>query len=696
MAQDQAKVSGSKLSDKQALTYVRERVDSSGTNPERRSLERSWVDAMAYYQGVQDYQRTGTGALKQYKRGTGRVRYQHNIIRPQILRNVARMTQLNTVGEVLPSSTDIGDILAADVGSRYLKWRRQSREYQRAMLKLNLWKCVCGLAFTKSWWDPTAGDAVRIYLDKKFAVLPGGKRAGKPRPKVNVSDKERRDMDAAGQFEDIAPGAPRVEVASPFEIVWDWRARDGGLDDAAWVTHRKLMHREQARKLFPDMRRVIDKASAWDHSQGAQHFLELVAQMNAGSESLSQPIETDYERGDLVLVEEFWEVPLPDNKNKGRLVTLIGDKVAQNGPNPLASAGITHPFVEHVWFPNPGQLAGTGLATETMQAQHAYNRISSQIMEQIVLHSNPRVYAARNSGIKEIDLSPRPNNLVLYNGSAPKPMTEAPPPMAPHLLAERDKRLQEAEYTAAVSTLDQGGSPGQLRGSIGVRLLIDKNEQIMDPVVQAEALSIQALSEREVRLAGTFMKGRQLLQILGESGKRDAFYFTGADLRGNYNVVVTTEPGQRDNSLSRVADLDFLLERGVLNPQDPADKAMVLKHLHFQTDRDLFGQELDEETNERVTLDRIMMGQGMGESPPVNQWDLPEARLRAINSVRRSMDLWNGLSEEVQRVISERAAAYEGIIAQAQQQQLAMMQAMQGGAKPAGNPSPPKRSEEVA
>lgn len=662
---------------KDSLSFVRDRVDDAGRSPERLQLEQSWLDSVSYFSGVQDYVRDRWGSIRPRRRAEQEVTYSHNEIKPVVMRSIARMLRLNVQFEVLPATSAIEDEIAADVGKRYFEWRRQTPEYRQSRLALQLWKCITGLAFTKSYWDPRAGDPARIYYRKKFELI-GGARTATRQPAIDISDDERRIAEKEGRFEDIAPGAPVLDVLSPFEVHWDMRVRDKGLERAEWVCHRVLMRVAQAQARWPKKAAKIAKAKRHDFRGGGLYYLEMISRMVGGLEGFLSPVESSYETNDLVVVEEMWQAPLPENEMQGRLIQIVGDIVVEDGPSPLVPAGIEHPFTEWRWFPSPGTIAGTGIPHETMQAQRAYNEDSSRIREQIRLASNPRTIVEKGSGVKAEDFSVRPNNMLEVNRGSRFPQQLEPPRVSTDIRLEIEARRQEIMRSAGVADVDLGEAPGQVRGSIGIQGLLQASQEIVDPVIEAEHISVQRLGRLELRLAGGFMDQQRLIRISGGDGDRDAFFFRGADLRSNYDLRVTSQPGQRDDQVSRLADLDFMLERGVVDMNRPEDRAFVLRTMRYRGVRDDFSEELREEVNERVIIQRIVTDPSY--TLEVNPWDIPEARLRAINSFRRRMDTWATIPDPAKQTINARAAAYEARIAEAQ------VAAMQLQATLAGTP----------
>jgi len=677
---------------KDSLQFVRDRVDESGRSTERLQLEQGWLDAVSYYSGVQDYIRDRYGRSRPTRRSPGEMTYSHNEIKPLVMRNVARMLRTNIEFDVLPATSSIEDEIAADVGRRYFEWRMHSPEFRRSRLALEMWKCITGLVFTKSWWNDKAGEPTRIYYRKKFELV-GGRQTSSRQPEIDLDDERKKELDDQGLFEDIAPGAPVLQVLSPFEVHWDMRARDGGLLDAEWVCHRILMRVPQAMARWPKAASKLKKAKRYEFRSGGLYYLEMIARMTGGLEGFLSPPVADYEVGDLIVVEEMWQVPMPDNGMKGRLIQLVGDVVVYDGDSPLVEAGIIHPFTEWRWFPSPGTLAGTGVPHEAMQAQRAYNEDSTRIREQVRLASNPRTIIEKGSGVKLEDLTVKPNNVLEVNRGSRFPQQLEPPRVSADLHQQLQVRLDEMRRSAAISDIDLGEAPGQVRGSIGIQGLLQASQEMVDPVIEAQHISVQQLGRIELRLAGHFLQQTRLVRISGNDGARDAFFFRGADLRSNYDLRVTSKSGQRDDQVSRLADLDFMLERGVLAMDRAEDRAFVMRTLRYKGVRDDFSEELREETNERVIIQRIVQNPAL--RPEVNPWDIPEARLRAINSFRRRMDTWATVVEAARETINARAGAYEARIAEAQLAQLQLQAALAGTPGPVGH-SPSAKPKQTA
>jgi hypothetical protein len=683
------------LNDDQALEFLRTRVDPSGVTADRHRLEKAWTDHVAWYCGLQHYARAQDGHLRlprEHTRSRGRLRHVVNLIKPNILRNVSRMLELDVTFDVLPRNGDIKNLLAAEVGRKYFQWRRQSPEYQAAMLEVILWTAICGTGFTKLHWDPLAGDKSRIYLDKKFELLPGGHRSRGGASAPTLTQAERQAKEEAGLFVDHAPGAPKIDALSPFELIVDPRARMRGLADAQWAVHRKLMMRDQAMELFPDSRAAIEEADAYTFDSGSVWFLELISQFAAGQEGLYAPNVAEYERNDLVLIDELWGRAGPTFGPQGTRIIRVGKHhLVANEANPYAEAGVELPFVAWRWSPNPGQMYGGGLVQEMMSAQDAYNHDRSRIREQARRHGNPRMLVPRNAGVRETDFSESPNNLIYYNAAGGPPIPVAAPDVPQYAREEITRAEMEIDKVGATSQADQGQAPGSVRGSIGIRMLLDRSDQVRDPIIFQHFMATQELGTQELRLAQAFLKDNRMLTILGQGGEREMLAFSGADLRQNTTLFVTSQPGQRDNQIARVADVDFLLERGVLNPQNPAHQAEILRVMRFRVPNEEYSIELQEEIDEKSVIQQ--MTENAQYIPEPNPWELEEPRLRAINAYRRKRDLWSSLPQNIQANISARADMFQATLQEKILQQQMLAASLQAGAPaPKGEASQPKSS----
>lgn len=680
-----------RISDRDAYDLVTSRFPWGEPNSERVALERVWIDSFAFYQGLHWFVRDRVYGIRAPRHvPDSRVFHTCNLILVNSMRNLARMTQVDGQYQVIPNSDDLEDLLSSQVAEKVFEARRKESRFKRQLQAVMNWALITGLGFHKVCWDPKAGPATRVYLNKKFELLKGGFTRT---AQVDLSEEERRAKEESGDYEDVRTGDVKLHTLSPFAVDWDWRARELGIDECEFVRQKHLITREEAIKRYPDKEAQLRKVPAVEPTHGGLFYQELIATMAGGREGIRTAYDRPrYEHGNLIEISEYWERSC-DDAPRGRLIALTHDLVLRNEDNPYHEAGIELPFVDYRWFPVPGQFAGKGLVTEMIGPQKAYNEVVSRVIEAIRMHGNPRVFAPRNSGVKETDLTTAPNNLVYYNHNTGVPTTVPPPAMPPHIMAQAAVHQSELELMAAQSDVTQGGAPGQLRGTGGVQLLLERNDLILSPISQNMLESVARVGRMELQLLGRHLKEDRLVKMVGRSMEAEVFYFRGSDLRSNYDLIVTGDPGNNTSSSSRMAIVEQAVSLGILNPLVPEDRESLLLALKLKHPDTALEDKWQEIRNERVVLDQMVRNPGVAVMP--NPWDVAEIRLREINRFRRRPQ-WLKLPEQVQNLITARAQIYEQRVMMNLQAAQQMGAAEDDDEEPKGKPSQPKRPAQQA
>lgn len=663
---------------KDALQYVMDRLDPHGSQSERRRLEQLWFGNLSYYTGVPYFVPDPiTGGIRGPKRTKGSRRktlHQANLVRPKVLRAIAKLEQVNPTYRVAPKSGSREDRHAAKLAELVFRHLWQTTKFQTKRRRALLWAAICGSGFLKISWDPEAGTAQRVWL-KEDQDLPDVEAA--------IFPEIRQAREAAGRFEDTYPGEVDVEVIEPFHLWWDPKARGGGIDECDWVTTNSAVTVRDIKERWG----VTVQPDAEDLT-GVESWRNAYAWMAGG---LFSNIEAPKPReSNTAIVREFFERPLKSNSFKGRHIVIAGGKVVKSGPNPYATTGAPLPFVKIDWFPEEGRFMGGSLVEDLRHPQKAYNEARSHTIDYQKTHGYAPTYLPKGGGIKPVQVVAMHGPIYEFNATVGQPVFGQPPNLPPYIAENASIARGEMDAIAAQTDPANNRMPGQLRSGSAIQQMQADNNAILTPISESLMEAVAEAGTQMLQLVGLHYDAPRVLQVTGKSGEYEVEHFVGADLRGQYSLQVVSQPAALESVEAKEAKLMDAVQLGILNPQNPEHTVLLFKGLNFHTSDEFINALIQQDAAEEREIKRMVdMPQYLPEAMP---WMDPEVRSKTCERYMNSLE-FEQLDPLVQQKIAARWQQWVQILQQRMEQQIAMAQLVSGGspqAAPKGEPSQPR------
>ena len=665
----------SKLDKKQAYTYVTGRLDVDGTRAERRPLEQLWFENEAYFAGAQHFIVDKGRIRYPNHRNPNREWFQANRILPKVYRAVSKLLQTNAVFKVAPKSGDRDARHAAKVGEMVFEHLRQVTDFENKQFRTLMWAAICGSGFMKVTWDPDAGEPQRVYLQE----VKGEGKIPDIRPIYDSHLRQEREQ--KGLFEDIMPGEAKVDVVSPFQMHWDHSARDGGIDDCSWVAQISAVHVDDIYDHYGV--RVTPQPS---EPSGARLYEATIAPLTPGLK-MGTPGPNATERADeRAQVVEFFERPMKRNGWKGRYILLAGNQVIRSEDNPYAASGAPLPFVKLDWFKMPGRFTGLSLVEQLRPSQKAYNRARSHAIEYQKTYGYAPVFLPKGSGVKPVQLTSLPGVAYEFNSALGAPIFGAPPHLPPYIMQNAEMARAEMDEISAQADPANNKLPGQLRSGPAIQMMQAENNAILTPTSKSTIDATVEVGTQLLQLVGLYYTEPRVIQTIGMGGELEISHFSGADLRGQYNLRIFGEPANLESSESYKATLMDLAQMGVLDPQDPTEKMLILKAIHYNTSNELVNAKLQQEEAEEREIERMVEDQSYLPAPEA--WQNAGVRLAVLERYLNTQD-YERLEELTQSKIKARWEGFTNIMQQQMMAQMQMMAMQRGVPGETGQASPP-------
>lgn len=692
-----------KITDAEAADLVLARVDVRNESPERQPFDRMMLRNRAFYFGKQSFvEDPRTGRLRDpASLPPGRVLYRNNFIKGDVQRAMLTVTGARGEFVVPPKDNTRQARHAAWVSTKLFEHTSRALRMEQKEQIATLFACIDGSVIWKPTWDPDRGEPDRFY----WADTTGKRVIVDPDPRTKAEKEE------AGHYDDLPPGDVGLEIWPMLQFDWDWRAREGGIEDCYWISFKQAVSMQYVEEQWPEKAHLVKPDETL---QGALYYNEAISFMASNYAPLSTYRSRQDEQEEQVIVVEMWERPSPKNGNQGRKIVWAGDAIMENRDNVYRKTHFPLPAVKQDWNVAPGRFLGLSLVEDLTSLQRHHNRAAGKLIEHGDVFGAPAIFVPEHSGIPVGHYAVQPGCVYTYKPAAGKIET-GPTPELPKEIAEvvAMTRQAAAEITSQQS-LDGSKLPGQLRSGPALETILDeRNKSLVHAATQfliAKALVGQQLLELEHR----YYSPNRVIKYVGEDKRFRVLSFSMADVQTDLHVIIDRSKILSSPTSER-ARMTEALQAGALDPiNNPNDKIDVFKVLEFGTVQDMITDRLQEEENaEREILEMNetweeliqpradMMApqeidQETGRPMPrivrglsTNPYDDDETHVRVHLRFVRSEE-FRALEPKAQSVHLLHLEEHQGKIEAKQMQQLMMMEALKGGQGQKGRPSPPK------
>lgn len=672
----------SPLSAAEAESFIQEKVDPRGWQPERAAQEEGWLRNMAYFVGKQHFIQEGARLREPIDLAEHEVLYKSNLIKGAVARNVAKILSIRGAYSVAPASTSQEDVRLAELSDRVLEHQKFVTRYRHVKMLAYHWACICGVCYLKTYWDQDAGDADRLY-----------KRDGRLVPGVVLSPEERAAKDAAGEYEDSPTGEVRTEIVSPFSLTHDWDARDAGIEGCMWIGESSFQAKERVAERFG-----VDPSSlATDESgTGPSYFEEQIAFMSSGIGGTGFAMPTpSASRGTRTRVVELWHRPTRRYK-RGIHIVHAGGRLLINDENPYAGdrSGAMHlPYTMVPWQPVPGRFWPAGLVEDLTSPQFQYNHARATMVEFQNIFGSPPIFVTSASGIPTGRYTTEPG--AIYQVDTPTVSDQimpGPQPQFPSEVAANGEHcLRDLQMLSTMADPEMT-LPGQIRSGAGIRAVQEERDKPLQIPAEASLAVDVDVGRKLLALGRMFYGEERVLRYYGDGGEWITERFSGADL--NNDIRVLSEPGSLISSkAAERAEVLDMVEAGVLDPiNNPDDRRAVLKALEWGIADEATREKLQDELQQEGEIARMIRNpaQYMQEPYPVMPWEDHAAHKRVLERLFRTAE-FDQLDPATQSVLAAHHQMHAQAEEEAMRRQLEMMESLKGAPGEKGKASQPRR-----
>lgn len=480
----------------------------------RVQIERMWMRNLCFYGGRQYITFRNTSSIIQGTLGSivvppapyWRARPVINRIRPIIRTELSKLTSQKPSAAVIPNSSDEHDLFAAQAGEQIWESIYRRKKIKKTIRKAVWWQAICGTAFIKTYWDPSAVDV---------------------------------DADQLGDL--------YYCHETPFHVfVPDLREEE--IEDQPFVIHTQLRSHDWVNVRYPDV-----KINASDKSEEIlpNAFLNLIGGQNIRGQQST-------------LVYECWIKPnsLPQYPN-GAMFTVIGDTVVQGVEGWPYQHG-QYPFAKLEHIPT-GTFYSESSIVDLIPLQKEYNRTRGQIIESKNRMGKAQLLAEKGS-VDASKITSEPGQVILYQPGFEKPTPLPLVNLPSYVTQELDRILSDMEDISGQHEIANGQTPPGVTAATAINFLQEQDDSKLAPTYESLEEAIEKVAFQTLSLVQEFWDAPRTIKTVGIDSSFDAMTLMGSDLRGNTDIRVEAGSSLPTSKAAKQAFILDLMKMGFIDP----------------------------------------------------------------------------------------------------------------------------------
>lgn len=415
----------------------------------------------------------------------------------------------------MPNSGELGDIEAAGVATRFISHNDRINEVESLMEEMK-----CDLIDT--------GNACMVWAFEKdyYADLLS-----------TEGDKKSSRREKAGEVV--------CHVPSIFNVRPDPTARSR--KSMRWFIEYAEVEKSKILEAFPNIRKEdIDgpeEDKGGSGSEGSQKYSGL-------NEDISEKDPDE----DTDILGWYWEAKSAKYP-KGRLIISGSRCILHRGPNP-ALGEIPAFFFKYKRVAN--KFWGTGPFYHVQGIQREFNRAISIISEHLE-GWRAKMLIPEGSLTRQGAMTMDSFELLEYDPTRGKPEAANMPELSPQVMAWKDFLMAALNTVANVHEVSYSQLPkyaSRAPASLFSMMLEQENLKI-DPMIKHINKTIREMASFRLRLMDRYYKTERMVKVVGLNNQSSIEYFKGADLNGNFDVVLEIGVSMKQ---SRIIQQRLLLE----------------------------------------------------------------------------------------------------------------------------------------
>lgn len=558
-----------------------------------------------------------------------------------------------------------------------------------------------GTVFKKDYWDTSYTSLVRVPRMESRPVM--DPQTGAPTGQIDQVQ-AINPMTGEYQFDEMPLGDVNTAVVEPYRMALDPLASN--LHDVRWLMEYSIRPltwiTENYDKQEPGYTgQAVNVKPEANLSTSLRRFFQLKSSSGVKG-ILSSGLGSSVSSGEssmideAAVIKEYYERPTQQNPH-GRLIVVANNKCIYAGPSPYSGPeqGDWHPYSACRWEIVPGRFWGKSPMDDSSEIQKHINSIDSVIILNRKTMAIPQKLIPRGTMAVNDSWTGRPGQKIFFtpgsNGEEPKTIPASD--VGAQVLEERRQKVEDIKSITGAIDILKGDRPPGVTAFSALNLLFEVGAGKLFPIADRWKRFIENSQKKQLKLVATkFREPRpqfiqKLMSMNSELTTDQIKDFLGKDLYDNCNVIIDPASAVPKMKAAEQAKLMELAQLGVLNLQDPANRAEFLDRLDIIGFDGGYGKDANRAAYENDMLDQLAVNP-QGKQPTVLDVDNHDIHL-AIHADREKEPSFLELPFTVQQAYAAHRMQHEQLKQQAEMQQ--MQQAAQQAAMTGQPVQPPEQ-----
>lgn len=568
-----------------------------------------------------------------------------------------------------------------------------------------------GTVFKKDFWDSSYTSLVKVpKMITRPAVDPNTGMPTGQMEQVQDQDPNTGEM----LFDEMPLGDLNTAVVEPYRLALDPLAAN--LHDLRWIMEYSIRPLTWVVENYQKSDegytgKAADVKPEMHLSTAMRRFFQLKSSSGVRG-ILSAGLGSSVTSGDSTMIDnacvvkEYYERPTEQYPH-GRLIVVANNVCIYAGESPYSGPqqGDWHPYSACRWEVVPGRFWGKSPFDDATEVQKHINSIDSIIQLNRKTMAVPQKLIPRGTMAVNDAWTGRPGQKIFYtpgsNGEEPKSI----PGMGidPQVLQERAGKVEDIKTITGAVDILKGDRPNGVTAFSALNLLFEVGAGKLFPMAERWKRFIESSQRKQLQLIAVKYREprpyyiQKLMSMNTELTADQIKDFVGKDLYDNCNVIIDPASAVPKMKAAEQAKLMELAQLGVLNLEDPANKAEFLDRMDIVGFSGGYGKDASRAKYENDMLDDLALNP-TGQHPVLLDADNHQIHI-ALHQDREKEPSWQQLPFQVQQAYAAHIAQHEQAAQQAQQMQMiqaAHMAAMTGQPmQPQGQPNPMEAQEHI-
>lgn len=542
---------GKKLSDED-IEFVSKRAEFYWNNhPDTVVKFPRWSKILAWVAGYQNFDYNFRKKELQKIELEGRI-IRVNRLKPILRTMLGKIRAVSPEIGVVPNTNDYEDVEAAKLGDMVIESLSRAINFEKIRKEFFAWLLLLNRACIRVFWDETKSGVVGYNeeVDESLGLI-----------KTPVEER----------------GEIAMEVVPPFNYRHDPLYSDP--DKWRWFLHGELVDREMLADAYDVPVDNIKPASELNNNLiNPRAFVDRLDDILNTSGSI-----TPYDN-ETCIKYELW--------TPNMYFIIGGGVVLDYGVN---EKGVIPYFsYEDKLIPLDNYEKSVNyndsIFKELLSPQHEYNRQLTLISRAIERASKVKVLSPLNALLNKKQVYDDGGLVMIdYNPQLGEPHQLKVDELPPLSIPFKQELERELENVSGVHEVSFGRLPERASHASGVlvNLLLEQDDNTLDPIIREVDNVFSKAWSYALYLVQDKYTTRRLLKLVGKDKEESVIYFEGADLKGNTDVVVTTNTNLPKSRALRSEWIMRLAQMGLI--QNPRT---VLEMLEFGDAKSLYNTEL--------------------------------------------------------------------------------------------------------